>query len=264
MAPLKKTRRGILMADTHCGHRVGLTPPDWQGKNINVKWDRTQMELWGLYEKMVKKYSPIDFLLIPGDCVEGKGTRSGGTELITTDRGTQAEMAAQCIALWKCPYIVMTYGTSYHTGVSEDWEDAVARHPDVKAKKIGGEEWININGTTFNIKHYISNTSVPYTKGTPLARERIWNMIWSEHEEAPKSDVIVRAHVHNFFYTGDNNFLGMTLPALQGLGSKFGTRIPSTHVDFGLVFVQVEKDGSFSWRPDIVRGKTQKVEALTL
>lgn len=264
MTPRKKTRKGIAMADMHCGHRVGLTPPDWQGKNINKKWDRIQMELWSVYRKMVEKYSPIDFLLIPGDAIEGKGPRSGGTELITTDRQDQVDMAAECIKQWQCPYIVMTYGTTYHVGASEDWENGVARHPDVNAVKIGGEEWIDINGTVFNIKHYISSTSVPYTKGTPLARERLWNMIWSEHEETPKSDVIIRAHVHNFFYTGDNNFLGMTLPALQGLGSKFGTRIPSNHVDFGLVYFEVGPDGDVRWQPDIVRGKAQKVEALTL
>jgi hypothetical protein len=113
---------------------------------------------------MVDKLKPIDILFVNGDEVDGKGKRSGGTELISTDRSVQAEMAAFCIQYIGAPKVVMTYGIPYHVGASEDWEDIVAEK--VSAVKISSQEWPQVNGVTFDLRHKVGNTTIPYTKGT--------------------------------------------------------------------------------------------------
>jgi hypothetical protein len=73
-----------------------LTPPRWQ-QIYDPKWRVIQAQLWAAFTNMVDKLKPIDILFVNGDEVDGKGKRSGGTELISTDRSVQAEMAAFCI-----------------------------------------------------------------------------------------------------------------------------------------------------------------------
>ena len=58
--------------------------------------------------------------------------------------------------------------------------------------------------------------------------------------------------------------LAMSLPALQGMGSKYGSRRCQKHVDFGLVTITVNENGSFSWKPYLGVLKTQKAQALKL
>jgi hypothetical protein len=53
----------------------------------------------------------------------------------------------------------------------------------------------------------------------------------------------------------------MITPALQGLGSKFGSRIPSGTVDFGIVWFDIEENGDFTWDYEVVLIKSQKAIA---
>ena len=252
----------VAMADLHCGHRVGLTPPEWQGRNINPKYNAIQKELWDFYSREIKAFKP-DILFVPGDAIDGKGEKSGSTEQITTDRGEQSDIAARCILEADAETIIMTYGTAYHTGVSEDWEDQVALK--VKAKSIRSQQWVDVNGVVFDLKHHIGRSSIPHGKGTPIAKEKLWNMVWAEFQEQPRANVVIRAHVHSFDYIGSSTkWLAMTLPALQGQGSKYGARIPSQHIDFGFVKFIVNENGSFVWRPSILVAKSQKRAALKL
>jgi len=252
----------VAMADLHCGHRVGLTPPKWQGRNVNPKYNRIQKELWDFYIENIQTFKP-NILFVVGDAIDGKGEKSGGTEQITTDRGEQSDMAAECILAAGANEIIMTYGTAYHTGYHEDWEDQVAQK--VKAKSIRSQQWIDVNGVVFDLKHHIGRSSIPHGKGTPIAKDKLWNMVWSEFEEQPKADVVIRAHVHAHDYIGSSvKWLAMTLPALQGQGSKFGSRIPSGHVDFGFVRFVVNEDGGYVWRASILVAKSQKRAALKL
>ena len=254
-------KRVVAITDPHCGHLVGLTPPEFQW-SINSKWGLIQYQLWSAYIEMLAKLKPIDILLFLGDGIDGKGPRSGGTECITTDRNTQVDMAVRVIQEAEADSIVMAYGTPYHVGSNEDWERNIA--DKVKATKLGGQEWPEVNGLVFDIKHKIGASTIPHGRGTPIAKDRLWNYLWAEHDEQPKADIILRGHVHYFYYCGEDSWLGMTLPALQGLGSKYGTRQCSGHVDFGLVYFDVEDDGRYSWGWDIARVSSQKATTLKL
>ena len=84
-------KKGIVLTDFHSGHLAGLTPPNW--RSLQPKWDRLESELWDNYISMIHKHGPYDFGFFLGDLIDGTGARSGGTELITTDRNKQVEIA---------------------------------------------------------------------------------------------------------------------------------------------------------------------------
>jgi hypothetical protein len=248
----------------HSGHVVGCTAPPWQQKLTNDhQWDKCailQKELYNEFSNTVKSLGHIDILIVNGDCIEGSGSRSGGTELITTDRNKQCEMAEYAIKSVKADHVVMTYGTGYHTGDGEDFESIIAR--EVKADKIGSHEWVEVNGLVFDCKHHIGSSGIPHGRHTATAKERLWNILWTEHEEQPKADIIIRSHVHYFDYCGGASWLALTTPALQGMGSKYGARRCSGHVDFGMVHFDVNPNGSYTWQPHIARIASQKAQTL--
>ncbi|MCP4569075.1 MAG: hypothetical protein GY841_15990 [FCB group bacterium] len=259
-----KKKRVVVIADFHCGHRVGLTPSKFATQTLGNKFYRTQVELWAEYVKLadrIKAEQKPDVLIVNGDCIDGRGERSGGTELITSSRHAQVEMAVECINIWEARHIVLTRGTPYHTGTNDDYEDFIRE--GVKADKIGDHEWINVNGVIFDVKHKVGNTTIPHGKATPIAKERLWNYIWAEHEEQPKSDIIIRSHVHYAFYCGEpGSWLAMTTPALQGQGSKFGARQCSGTIHWGLVYFDIYENGEYFWKPIIYRAESQKVVPL--
>ena len=252
-------RRVLILSDSHCGHRVGLCPPKFQNMYPDKRYNDIQKELWDAYVKMIAPLKPIDTLIINGDCIDGDGRRSGGTELITTDRNVQVDMFIEAISIIGSKKIIMTYGTPYHTGENEDFELQIAKLID--ADRIGSHEWIDINGLVFDIKHFVSNSTIPYSKGTSILKDRLWNVIWNEMEESqPKADVIVRSHLHSFIYVGGSNYLCIVTPALQGAGSKFGARKCSQTVDYGIVWFEIESKTEWNWSYDVRVINAQKIE----
>lgn len=254
-------KRVLVISDLHCGHFAGLTPPDWNDapqKNSEQRFMlyRARRTYWKFYKDTVDKLKPIDVLIVNGDAVDGKGQRSGSTELLTTDRTEQVDMATACIEVVEAKKVFMSFGTPYHTGVNEDWEAEIAKA--VNAEKIGGEDWINVNGLVFNYKHFVGSSSVPYGRMTAIAKERIWQILWNEYGEYPKADVLIRSHVHYFGHCGGYRWLAMTTPALQGVGSKYGKRKMSGTVDFGVVSFDVESKEEWSWESHILKSKSEK------
>lgn len=246
-------KRLVVIADLHCGHRAGLTPPSYQhmedvDDHILQKYAKGRRLLWDFYFENIEKLQPIHTLVVNGDAVDGKGAKSGGSELITTDRTVQADMAAECIALAKAKKIIMTYGTPYHTGVNEDWEDLVAEK--VGAEKIGGEEWCDLDGILFNFKHWVSRSVIPHGRHTPIAREQVWGLLAKVLHDWPAAHVVVRSHVH--YYIGGENFgrYFFTTPALQA-HTKYGVRQTSGMVDIGVMWFENEK-GKLRWGRELL------------
>ncbi len=219
-----------------------------------------QRECWGWYERKMAALQPIDVLIVNADMIDGKGSRSGGTELITSDLRAQAEMAAACIRVAKAKTIICTHGTPYH--VSADGEDMETLVADMVGATIGGHEWVDVNGCVFDVKHKIGSSQVPHGRHTAAAKERLWNQLWAEQDGAPKSNVILRSHVHYFAFNGDADYLAMTLPALQGFGSKFGVRQCSGLVHYGLVHFDVQDDGSYTWMPHLLKIRSARPRAV--
>lgn len=240
-------KRVLLPSDLHCGSNVGLTPPAYQYSYINNpasadqrirnKWSRLQQECWEWYVNTLNVLKPIDMCFVNGDMIDGDGNRSGGTELIVTDRNVQVSMAIECLSQIDANYYAMTFGTPYHAGQGEDFEMNIAKHFDCK---IGGHEWENVNGCVFDLKHKQSNTVNP---ATSLYNEIRDNREWIAVGEQPKADILVRSHTHRFCILKLEDATGISTPALQCYGTKFGARQCSRKVQVGLIALDVWPDG---------------------
>ena len=239
--------RVLLWGDSHCGSNVGLTPPAYQYKyisdpkteehRIQNKWVKLQKECWNWYVNRLSMLKPIDKLLILGDAIDGDGGRSGGTELITTDRKKQVCMAIEAIEAVEAKAMTMVYGTPYHTGQAEDFEVDIAKHLGCK---IGSHEWEEVNGCTFDFKHKQSNCKNP---ATGIWNDIVDNREWACLNEQPKANVLVRAHTHRSVIIRIEDCIGISIPALQAYGTKFGARACTRKVQFGLIALDVWPDG---------------------
>ena len=150
---VKGNKTVVIVSDFHCGHVVGLTPPSYQSSSGSLeKFGEMQRAVWAHYAETLKVLQPIHLLIVNGDCIDGKGEKSGGTELIEQDRTEQAQMAVECIEQTNAKNIIMTFGTPFHTGTLEDFERSIA---DAVKCKIGSHEWIDVNGVMFDVKHKI-------------------------------------------------------------------------------------------------------------
>ena len=143
----------------------------------------------------------------------------------------------------------MIYGTDYHVGRDDDWEDIVSERVGAE---ISGHEWVNVNGVTFDLKHHLGGSTIPHGRYTAISRDALWNLVWASDGRQPQADIILRAHVHYFVYAGDEKKLGIVMPALQGYGSKYGIRRCSGTVSIGLLSFDVEDDGRYSWEPHLL------------
>jgi hypothetical protein len=259
-------KRILLRGDGHSGHKAGLTPPPWQSLNNDPdpRWAEIRAVLWKHYADIVDRLKPIYCQIDVGDSIDGKGERSGGTEQIVADRNEQVKMAAWGLNYAEAEHNVMVYGTPYHVGRDEDLEDAVADHVK-NLDKLGSHEWVEVNGVVFDIKHKVASSAIPYGKGTPIAREWLWNALWAERDMQPRADIIVRGHVHYPYFVGEpGEWYACTLPALQGLGTKFGARQCSGIVKWGLAYVDVFENGEWSIHWESHNIKEQAVKSLVL
>jgi hypothetical protein len=245
----------VICADSHCGHVAGLTPLSWCIGDDEGSLARKSV--WEWYEKKTKEIGKPDILVWNGDAIDGRGEKSGGTELLVADRNKQVEMAVQCAEIWKAKKVRVVRGTAYHVGDKEDFEDNFAKalkaeitDHDFFSVEFGGRELI------FDCKHHIGGSSVPHGRHTALSRDKLWNLLWAESEDQPKSDWTIRSHVHycvgNFEYYGSRQKWGLITPALQlanfQLGTKFGARRVSGTVQFGFVVFRFFDNGEYTWR----------------
>lgn len=253
-----KSRRVVVISDLHCGHVVGLTHPDFNPKyqpgTLNYELSKVRAEYWKFFSESIAELRPIDILIVNGDCIEGKGPKSGGTELIESDRNAQVNMAVACIEECEANSVYMAYGTPYHVGESEDFEDTIAQ--TVKAVKIGDHDYLDVNGVVLDYRHHIGYSSSPQGRFTASARARIWNVLWSLHGQYPLADIIIRSHVHYFTHQGEDDWLAVTTPGLQGFGSKFGARRAEGLVHFGFLFFDITDKDNWTWGKYIYRRKS--------
>ncbi len=256
----RKDRKILVMADPHCGHRCGLTPPQWWD-DMAFKWGKLQRTLWDYYIETIELWKPFDLVLVNGDMIDGKAERAGGTQLITTDRYEQADMAVEAILKTGCKRVRMAYGTPYHAGVFEDHENTVrdrliAKEVDAQIKS---HVFLNVNGREINMKHKIESSSVPYGRLTALLKHIEWNRIWAAMGVQPRADILIRSHVHYCEGPADHDgTIGLVTPSLQGLGDKFGSRQCVGVVHFGLVRFDISAEGRITWEKRILQGEAQR------
>jgi len=256
-------KRVVVVSDLHCGSQVGLTPPEYQYKDRKIdtskknKFAMVQRAIWGWYAGKIKSLGKIDLMVCNGDAIDGKGDRSGGTEEMELDRRVQAEMAIECLQIAKAKKYVLTAGTPYHVGKDEDHEAAIAHD---LGGKFGSHEWIDVEGVILDCKHKISGSQVPHGRYTAAARDMLWNELWAARGLTPNAHIVIRSHVHYHVFCGDTRKLGLITPAMQGFGTKYGSRECSGLVDVGLIEILCDK-GRYDWHAHIADIPCHKTEA---
>lgn len=261
-------KRIVAIGDQHCGHKVGLTPPQfWLMNESNVAY-KPQRELWDFYAETMNSLKPIHTIISNGDHIDGRGERSGGRELLTTDRLEQAEMAAITLNYAEAENYILTFGTPYHTGQLEDMERVVFDKVDCPGvKEIHSHAFLNINGLIIDAKHKIGSSGVPHGRYTAVAREKLWNMVWHyRDEQQPAAGLLIRSHVHycEEVCSPAGKWRAMTLGALQGYGSLYGKRECAGVVDITINVFDIEDDGRYTWTPIVAALPQQTVHVTCL
>jgi hypothetical protein len=169
-------------------------------------------------------------------------------------------MATEVIQETGCKKISMVYGTGYHVGDDDDYEDQVAQNVGAIIKD---HAFPICNGIQFDLKHKIGGSTIPHGRATPLQKAKLWNAMWNDHDQGqPLADIVLRGHVHYHEYTGNSRGLAMTCPALQGWGSKFGQRQCEGIVDTGLLWFDIRPGDTVStlqWHSSLPHFKHHQV-----
>jgi hypothetical protein len=224
-------KRVAVISDGHCGHVYGLTPPNWQcGLHRPA-----QRQLWTWFAKNAAEIGHVDVLIANGDMIDGDGPKSGGTELITTDRLTQAEMAAEAIRCFNADKVRVVAGTAYHAGHAEEFERPVA---DKTGGTYGGEWFGEVEGVHIHARHHIGVAQMPHTKATPILKALLMDAMASKcGPGGEKADVVIRSHAHSFVVAGGDLGLGFVTDGLQ-LRSRIGRRLDGWS-DVGMLIIDV-------------------------
>ena len=259
----KKFIRVFVGSDMHCGHLAGLTPPAyWYQSDSKMASERviqSQRDLWGFYVEKLDKYRPFHVAILNGDLIDGVGSRSGGVEQITTDCQKQCQMAEVCCATINAQEYYLVYGTDYHTGTAEDWENIIAG--GLNAERIGSHLFIPLGNMMFDVKHHLGSSSVPYGDATQPNKEMTWNQIIASNDgEQPRADVIIRSHVHKYVHIDKEDTHVFVTPGLQGWGSRYGKRRISRSIDFGFLVLDIYPDKELQYHVERMKGILQRVE----
>jgi hypothetical protein len=221
-----------------------------------------QRALWDCFSRELSTISyRFDAAIWNGDLIDGRGEKSGGTELISTDRQNQCDMAIEIIQHVNAKRNLITRGTPYHVGQLESFEDSIA---DSVGAEIGDQIFPAINGYVLDVKHKSGTSSVPHAVNNGLRRQAIWNMLWDERGIQPKAQATVRAHAHRFCLIDNGDWQGVALPALQGLGTRYGSRECEGVVDFGFMILHVSPGGNPTWEKCIRPVVTQAKKTIVL
>jgi predicted MPP superfamily phosphohydrolase len=263
-----KSLRVVVLADTHCGHFTGLTPKKWRAYPEDKYYYDLQNVMWDFFVAEIKKLQSIDVLLLNGDLIDGQGRKSGGTELITTDRNKQIMMVSEIVKIINPKKEVrIVAGTGYHTGDEEDWEKeligAIKGEIDAKVIKFNDRDFVTINGLVFDCKHKVGSSSIPHGRYTAIAKERLWNNLHSIRGTQPKADVLIRSHVHYFGHAGDADSLLLTTPAFQA-DTRYGSRVCSGTIDVGFLHFDITSKEEYHWQPHLLRVQdiVRKVDSI--
>jgi hypothetical protein len=252
----KPFTRVIIMGDTHCGSTSGLTPPGRDAEPGDT--DSAQYHLyelrrwhWEQFVSAVDRFGPFDVCIANGDLIDGTQHRSGGADLIETDRIEQAKMATQILKKIKANRYVFTLGTPYHTGDMEDFEQLVAQEFEGRAKK---EILLTVNGVVMHASHHAAGSQNPNTRQNRLGVEAavIRKRVFEERLQRP--DVFFRSHAHYSGSYRDGGLEGWRVPSLQLVNtSKYG-RSFGMDLDYGFLVADVYGPKAFNvqevvWRP---------------
>ena len=242
--------KGLLVADLHTGHVLGLTPPDyWQGRCKGL-----QRGLWEWWAQEVKQIGPVDFAIFDGDLVDGPG-RKETIGLWTTDSEEQADAAAEALSIIKARERYVCYGTPFHSVTSLSLETLIARKLSAEIRdtlrlKVQGKGW----EVRFNTRHVQGRSDIPTGQGAQTGKEIIREMLQSMIEDFKPADILMRAHTHYYFRIEIAGRTAISIPSMMLPDPDRGRaiyarRLRTMYYDVGLVYIEIDRQGEVYIRP---------------
>lgn len=250
-------KRGIVVSDLHCGSIYGLLPPNFETFDGVLKpLNAGQEYLWRCWDDFslrASKFDP-DFAIVNGDVMDGQQQKNKGSELSLISSQDQTSAAFETLKYLKarlrpdCKWY-FTQGTPYHVGHWGEAEEAVAitlggeRYQSLGTGRYCREVlWLNVEGVVVEAAHHVS-TSSGFYRLTSIDREAQWSAISAkDHTKGvPKSDLLIRSHVHNFSYGEHASKQILTTPCWQ-LQTRFMRKnsVHRMHPDIGGIMLEVD------------------------
>jgi len=254
--PVNKIRRGLVVSDIHCGSIYGMLPPDFATfSGVIIPQNAAQKYLWQCWMDFCKRASlwQPEFVIVNGDVVDGDQHRNKGSELTLVSIDDQCRAAKRTLGLLKAQTPgakwYFTQGTPYHVGEWNVCEEHVAE--DLGAERylsLGTGDycrevlWLNVDGVIIEAAHHIA-VSVGFYRLTALDREGQWSAISAKDETkgVPKSDLLIRSHVHYFGHAEHASKQIVTTPCWQ-LQTRYMRKnsVHRMHPDIGGLFIEVD------------------------
>jgi len=236
---MSNVKKVLIISDGHSGHYAGLASKESLEKYGYLQTHQ-QALIYNWFKKNVLSLGHFDLVVDNGDCIDGKGQKSGGRELHTSDRIQQANIYCDSTSFIKTKKRIVIRGTNYHVGSDEQWEDVIA---EKLKSSIKNHLWCNVGGLIIDIKHKVKGT-----KNTFFSKAKINNLLWAEMKGQPRADIIIRSHAHYYFEASDGKTTAFITPALQGWGSEYGEKECDNTVDIGFLYLEI-KDKVLSFKP---------------
>jgi hypothetical protein len=229
-------KRGIIIADPHCGGVGGLTPPGFM-----VGWmEEIQTTFWNWYVDKLSAYGPFDFAIGGGDYTDGEG-KKGTLGTVITDVRKQAQAAARVFEETGVPsrHIYLARGTPFHTNGASEYEDKVADDLSCSIKDV---QKIEVEGWKIHTRHVVGRSDISYGQATPILKElaRMEHEAFLEDKEAP--DIIIRAHVHYAISVNRDGRISLASPCLDlPIDSSNGRRYTAWYYTVGFGVLELEE-----------------------
>jgi hypothetical protein len=241
--------RILVESDPHCGHILGLTPPDWwQKKTLSLS-----KPVWEWRAGELRKIGPVDIHIVLGDLTDGPGIKET-LGLLTTDVEEQAEMAAVGLGIVRAKHRYLCYGTPLHTVSTLSHENLVATALGCEIH----ETWrLKLGGVRFNFRHVVGRSDVPYGQGTQVAKEIVRDELQALAESYEPADVFGRGHAHYWYRVDTPSKTAFICPTLElpnpdKDGNIYTRKLRTMYYDVGFVLIEIDKTGEVFIRPRLM------------
>jgi predicted MPP superfamily phosphohydrolase len=243
--------RILEISDTHCGSRLGLTPPGY----ADLTAQQWLNDFWDFYTTKCAEVGPVDALILNGDMIDGQGYKDNKHH-ITTDMHKQTDMAIEVARVPDAGAVYMVKGSGYHVDGGAEFEEYIGDALDTVAEP---ELRLEVAGRKLQFRHHVGRSDTPYGQYTQVGKELINEMLQSALEEYESADLLGRSHVHYYVEVGmADGSRGVvrkafTSPALQLRGpeqSSFVNRLRTWMYHVGMTLIEIdEQSGEIYLRP---------------
>ena len=241
-------RRGLVLADTHCGGIGGLTPP---GYTIVEEVRTIQETFWKWFTESLERYAPFDFVLGLGDFTDGEG-KKGTLDTAYSNVKKQAEAAAKILRYTEVDpkYIYLVRGTPFHSNGPCEYEDAIGKELGCSVEDTQKRE---IEGWKVHTRHVVGRSDISYGQATPILKElaRMEQEAFIEGKDAP--DIILRGHVHYAMSVNRDGRLAASVPCLDlPIASANGRRYMAWMYTVGFGILDLDEGIEPIYRPVVM------------